>query len=90
VYYSYNKCGDNLLPFYGGKAATLITDNREGVVFYEKVDSSYTGGDYEVSGDHCYDLSELGFEPMCIIYIVCRKVMFGFLKDRYGFLTVFN
>lgn len=75
--YPYDQCGSNPLPFYGGKTAALISDNKLGVVFYKNLDC--TGEEYyEVKGpvpeEKCYNLKELlPFEPMCI-YIICAKV----------------
>ena len=59
---TYDKCGNKPIPFYGGKTAALITDNKMGVVFYEKVDC--TGEDYykvrrPVPEKKCYDLEHM-------------------------------
>ena len=72
--YPYDKCGVNPISFNGRKAAALITDNKMGVVFYEKVDC--TGEEYyevrgPVPGKKCYNLEQLlYYEPLCI-KIVC-------------------
>ena len=34
--YPYDKCGVNPIPFYGGKAAALITDNKWALSFTKK------------------------------------------------------
>lgn len=69
--HTYTKCGTNVLPYSNDKKTALITDNENGVWFYQNGDCS--GKYHEVEGDKCYDLTKLGFQPMCL-YIVCEKV----------------
>lgn len=78
---SYSNCGINVLSgSYGcsdNERYAVITDNVEGVVFYQHSDCS--GKSYGVkgagtnNGEKCYNLGRIGFEPKCIS-IACQKV----------------